>query len=127
MTQDLHTPVKSDRFSTRGRAEKNLPPDFEVVEDDRGFYGIRKFFYEPPPREPTMDIICPFCGACHFETTDQYDPDRHAHPGMLRLKEPYLGYGWEPPPPDPSAGSGSLECRDCGALLAPEGKFKVSE
>ena len=73
----------------------------------------------------TLDIICPQCGSCHFETTDQYDPEKHVHSGMLRLKEPYASYGWMPPPPDPSAGSGSLECAECGALIAPEGKFRT--
>lgn len=121
MTQEIYTPVKSDRFTTKARAERNMPPDFMAVEDERGWYGVREFVFEPP----TKDIICPLCGACHYETTDQYDPDKHAHPGMLRLKEPYVSYGWEPPPPDPSAGSGSIECRDCGGLIAPEGKFKL--
>lgn len=104
------------KYKTRTLAEKNIPVGYDIVEDDEGFYGVKR---------ETMDIICPLCGACHFETTEQFDPDKQAHPGMLRLKEPFAGWGWEPPPPDPSAGSGVLECRDCGGLLAPEGKLKL--
>lgn len=113
---EIYTPAKADRYKTRAAAERRIPLGYDIVEDEKGFYGVKR---------KALDIICPLCGACHFETTEMYEADRHAHPGMLRLKEPYVGYGWEPPPPDPSAGSGVLECRDCGGLLAPEGRLKV--
>jgi len=113
------TPVKSDRYKTLAKAQQAIPDDYEIKEDERGFYGVLK-----APCEP-VDVICPLCGGRHYETTDQYDPDKHAHPGMIRLKEKYANYGWEPAPPDPSAGSGSIECRQCGGLVAPEGRFKL--
>lgn len=106
------------KYKTRTLAEKNIPDGYDIVENDDGFYGVRR---------EVLDIICPLCGACHFETTSQFNPDKVAHPGMLKLKDTYAGYGWEPPPPDPSAGYGILECRGCGGLLAPEGKFKVKD
>ena len=113
---EIFTPSRVDRYSNYKTARKFIPAGFDIKEDERGFYGVKK---------KSLDIICPLCAACHFETTATYEPDNHAHPGMLQLKEPYMSYGWEPPPPDPSAGSGVLECRECGGLLAPEGKFKV--
>lgn len=120
MTPDIFLSSRGDKYRTRTLAEKNLPDGYEIAGDDEtGFYGV------PKDINSGKDIVCPLCGACHFETTGDFNPDKHVHPGMLRLKEPYLSYGWEPPPPDPSAGSGALECRDCGGLLAPEGRFKL--
>ena len=120
MTQDIFLSSRGDKYRTRILAEKNLPDGYEISGDEEtGFYGV------PKAINSGKDIICPLCGACHFETTDEFDQDTHVHPGMLRLKEPYLSYGWEPPPPDKSAGSGALECRDCGGLLAPEGRLKL--
>ena len=120
MTQDIFLSSRGDKYRTRILAEKNLPDGYEIAGDEEtGFYGV------PKAINSGKDIICPLCGACHFETTEDFDIDKHVHPGMLRLKEPYLSYCWEPPPPDPSAGSGSLECRECGGLLAPEGRFKL--
>lgn len=113
---DIFLSSRGEKYRTRMLAERNIPAGYEIVEDPDGFYGVRR---------EAQDVICPLCGACHYETTDQYDPERHAHPGMIRLKEPFAGWGWEPPPPDPSAGSGSIECRDCGGLIAPEGRFKL--
>ena len=113
---EVFTPSKTDRYKSHLQAVKHIPAGYDIAEDDKGFFGVK---------QEALDIICPLCAACHFETTAMYEPDRHAHPGMLQLKEPYMSYGWEPPPPDPSAGSGVLECRDCGGLLAPEGNFKV--
>ncbi len=125
MTPDIFLSSRGDKYRTRTLADKNLPDGYEIAGDDQtGFYGVPKDANDIDT-DTGKNIICPLCGACHFETTDDFDPDKHVHPGMLRLKEPYLSYGWEPPPPDPSAGSGALECRDCGGLLAPEGRFKL--
>ncbi len=127
MTQDIFLSSRGEKYRTRTLAEKNLPDGYEIAGDDEtGFYGVPKDANDIDTNTDTgKDIICPLCGACHFETTDDFDPYKHVHPGMLRLKEPYLSYGWDPPPPDKSAGSGVLECRDCGGLLAPEGRFKL--
>jgi hypothetical protein len=73
-----------------------------------------------------LKVLCPSCGESHFETTGQYRANKHAHPGMIKMVEPYLSWGWQQPPQDPSAGSGCLECCECGAALAPNGILKVS-
>jgi hypothetical protein len=72
-----------------------------------------------------LKVVCPNCGESYHETTNAYRKTKIAHPGMLRLVEPYLSWGWETPPPDPSAGYGALTCPGCGAALAPSGKLKV--
>jgi len=71
------------------------------------------------------DVSCPNCGFVQFETTEKYDGSVSAHPGMISMKEPYLSWGWTPPPMDDSAGYGVLECGECGSQLAPSGKLKV--
>ncbi len=120
MTQDVFLSTRGEKYRTRTLAGKSLPDGYEIAGDEEtGFYGV------PKAINSGKDIICPLCGACHFETTGDFNPDKHAHPGMLRLKEPFAGWGWEPPPPDPSAGSGALECRGCGGLLAPNGRLKL--
>jgi hypothetical protein len=70
-------------------------------------------------------IICPECGASHFETTMRYRGNMPAHPGMIQMVEPYVTWGWTQPPKDSTAGFGVLECLDCGAALAPSGTLKV--
>lgn len=75
----------------------------------------------PKPKK----IKCPVCGTVQYETTAKYDPDKPANPGMLTMIEPYRGWGWEGPPMDNAAGFGSIECGECGSLLAPEGRFKI--
>lgn len=116
---DIYTPLKSDRYKTREQAEKNIPDGYDIIEDEKGFYGKRK------TEATRLFAFCPFCNSCHFETTKDYDPEKTAHPGMISMIEPYRGYGWQQPPKDPSAGYGVLECCECGSPLAPEGKLKV--
>ena len=70
-------------------------------------------------------VYCPNCGLVQYETTEQYRADIAAHPGMIKMLEPYLSWGWTQPPQDDSAGYGVLECGECGAPLAPNGKLKV--
>ena len=74
-----------------------------------------------------LKVICPGCGLRQFETTSQYNPKKHAHPGMLRQVEPYATWGWDGVPPDPTAGYGCLECGECGSALAPTGFLTVEE
>ncbi len=74
-----------------------------------------------------LRILCPLCGACHFETTEKYDADKMPHPGMIKMLAKYKEYGWPEPPQDDSAGYGCLECLDCGNALAPNGKLKVGK
>jgi len=79
----------------------------------------------PRRKRANLPVACPNCGHIHLETTGQYTPNQPAHPGMVRLVEPYAGYGWTAPPPDITAGFGCLECCNCGAAMAPNGKLKV--
>ena len=117
MQPDIYLTARGEKYSNRSLAEKNIPAEYEIVQDGGGFYGQRR---------KELKVICPLCGGSHYETTDQYSPDKHAHPGMLRMVEPYRSYGWQQPPQDPSAGSGCLECCECGSALAPNGFLKVS-
>jgi len=72
-------------------------------------------------------VICYECGENHYQTTGMYHPDTPAHPGMIKMIEPYLSWGWEQPPTDATAGPGVLECASCGAALAPSGRLNVEE
>ena len=72
-----------------------------------------------------QNVVCPNCGFVQYETTEQYDDSVSAHPGMIKMIEPYASWGWEQPPMDVSAGYGCLECGECGSQLAPNGKLKV--
>lgn len=112
---ETHLTARGEKYKTRQAAEKNLPPGFRIVEDEEGFYGVKD----------TQDVICPQCGQSFHHTTEAYDPDKVAAPDMLKLKQPYAGWGWEPPPPDASAGYGCLVCPECGGALAPSGKLRV--
>ena len=70
-------------------------------------------------------VECPMCGLRQYECTGRYDPDKPAHPGMIRMRDPWDKWGWEHPPKDDSAGFGCLECGECGAPLAPNGRLVV--
>jgi hypothetical protein len=88
----------------------DLEPDEEVklIKDPSGF-----------------DVQCPGCGQCYHKTTEQYNPDIDANPAMLELKEPYVSWGWNGMPNDPSMGYGCLECPDCGTALSPSGTLRI--
>ena len=79
------------------------------------------------PKGKGHDVICPGCRESYHETTRRYNPNRDANAGMLKLKDEYISYGWDQPPPDPTAGYGFLECPQCGAPLAPSGRLEVRE
>jgi len=122
-------PFKLERHA---QAAVEACPGFIVVEDGfGGFIGIKEAqdtsFPEPNTGEPfnPQDITCPGCGQCFHETTSSFDSDKDANPAMLRLKEPWLGWGWDAPPLDPTMGYGCLVCPDCGSALAPNGRFKT--
>lgn len=115
----IYLGANGERYKTFGFAKRNIPKGYRIVGNEReGFYG---------EKIEEMDVVCPACGRSFHETTKNFDPDKNANPRMLDLKEPYLSRGWDPPPPDPSAGYGSLECPGCGALLAPSGKLTIRE
>jgi len=79
------------------------------------------------PKGKGHDVICPGCAESYHETTETYNPNRDANAGMLKLKDEYISYGWDQPPPDPTAGYGFLECPNCNAPLAPSGRLEVRE
>ena len=79
------------------------------------------------PKGKNHDVICPGCRESYHETTKRYNPNRDANAGMLKLKDIYISYGWDQPPPDPTAGYGFLECPNCSAPLAPSGRLEVRE
>lgn len=79
------------------------------------------------PKGKGHDVICPGCRESYHETTDSYNPNKDANAGMLKLKDEYISYGWDQPPPDPTAGYGLLECPQCLAPLAPSGRLEVRE
>lgn len=82
---------------------------------------------QPQRKKGRLLVQCPSCETRQFEVTKAYDPKKMAHPGMVQMIEPYLSWGWEGPPPDPSAGYGVMECGQCGSALAPHGFLKVVE
>ena len=79
------------------------------------------------PKGKGHEVICPGCRESYHETTKSYKPNRDANAGMLKLKDIYISYGWDQPPPDPTAGYGFLECPNCSAPLAPSGRLEVRE
>lgn len=60
------------------------------------------------------DVVCRSCGDKYHETTEKYDPNTPTRATMLKLKEPWAGYGWEDFPQDDSVGYDSLACPGCG-------------
>ena len=116
---DIFLSARNEKYKTRALAEKNIPKEYEIIEDAEGFYGVRK------TGQSGLPVLCPYCRESHFKTTDQYNPDETAHPGMIKMIEPYLSYGWQQPPQDPTAGYGVLECCECGSPLAPDGFLTV--
>ena len=79
------------------------------------------------PKKSGHDVICPGCRESYHVTTSSYSPNRDANAGMLKLKDEFKSYGWDEPPPDPTAGYGLLECPNCSAPLAPSGRLEVRE
>jgi len=71
------------------------------------------------------DVICPGCGGIYHETTEKFNPDTDVNPSMLKLKKKYRDWGWQDVPPDATCGFGCIECPECGAMMAPDGKLRV--
>ena len=85
-----------------------------------------------------LDVFCAGCGKSFHSTTDKYNPDKAATGDMCELKEPWKGYGWAiygdgETALDINAGqrasvpSALMECPGCCALMAPQGRLKVSD
>ena len=70
-------------------------------------------------------IKCPNCGRVSHKTTTKYRKVLDARPDMPELLPKLAALGWNGPPPDKSAGYGSIVCPSCDCLLAPSGKFTV--
>ena len=109
---DIFLSARGTKYQNEALARKNIPPGYTVMHDDEGWYGVKA---------QSKRVVCRYCGGSHYETTDQYNANHTAHPGMIRMVEPYRSYGWQEPPQDPTAGYGVLECCECGSPLAPEG------
>jgi len=131
---DIILSTKGEPFKLERHAQAAIKdkPGYVVVEDGLGgFIGVQEVgdtsLPGPNTGEPSnpQDIICPGCGQSYHKTTELFDPDKDANPAMLQLKEPWLGWGWEAPPSDPTMGYGCLVCPDCGAALAPNGRLKT--
>lgn len=108
-------------FKTLRHAEKALEkyPDYVLEKRTIGYVGI------PKGKQKTKEVICPSCGGAYFALTENYNPDINANPAMIDMKPQYKEWGWPDLPKDASLGYGILECPECGAALAPNGKLKV--
>ena len=70
-------------------------------------------------------VKCPSCGQVHHALTDDFDPGKPPHSGMIKLLPIYEELGWERPPTDITLGYGVLRCCGCEAPLAPSGRLKL--
>jgi hypothetical protein len=76
-----------------------------------------------------MKIQCPGCKKVFHETTEKYDPDVRPNGAMVRLLEPWKGWGWAAFDAEGLAASTTLcsemLCPGCTAPLAPSGRLTV--
>ena len=80
-------------------------------------------------------IKCPSCCDCYHETTENFNPDVQPNGSMVRLMEPWRGWGWSPFGDDDDRDiefaetaatlSSDLICPGCGSPLAPDGRLIV--
>ena len=76
-----------------------------------------------------MKVQCPGCKKVFHETTEKYDPDIRPNGAMVRLLEPWKGWGWAAFDAEGAAVSTTLcsemLCPGCTAPLAPSGRLTV--
>lgn len=74
------------------------------------------------------DVICPSCRQSTYETiAGKFDPDVLISPDMVRMKDPWRGWGWSGFSHDPGAGHGQMVCLHCDTPLAPAGRLELGE
>jgi hypothetical protein len=76
-----------------------------------------------------MKVQCPGCKKVYYETTEKYDPDVRPNGAMVRLLDPWKGWGWPGFDPDGATKSTTLcaemLCTGCSDPLAPSGRLTV--
>jgi hypothetical protein len=76
-----------------------------------------------------LRVQCPGCKKVFHETTEKYDPDIRPNGAMVRLLEPWKGWGWAAFDAEGAAVSTTLcsemLCPGCTAPLAPSGRLTV--
>ena len=76
-----------------------------------------------------LRIQCPGCKKVYHETTEKYDPDVRPNGAMVRLLEPWKGWGWAAFDAEGQAVSTTLcsemLCPGCTAPLAPGGRLTI--
>jgi hypothetical protein len=76
-----------------------------------------------------LKVQCPGCKKVFHETTEKYDPDVRPNGAMVRLLEPWKGWGWAAFDAEGEAVSTTLcsemICPGCQAQLAPSGRLTV--
>ncbi len=76
-----------------------------------------------------MKVKCPGCRQVFHETTDAYQPNVRANGSMLKLLEPWAGWGWDTFGDNRKATASVLAsemfCPSCDSPLAPGGRLRV--
>jgi hypothetical protein len=76
-----------------------------------------------------LKVQCPGCKKVYHETTEKYDPDVRPNGAMVRLLDPWKGWGWAAFDAEGAAVSTTLcsemLCPGCTAPLAPSGRLTV--
>jgi len=82
-------------------------------------------------------IKCPNCGQCFHETTEKFNPDIRPNGSMVRLRQPWRGWGWSPFGGEDGRDirfaeseatlCSDLRCPCCGSPLAPGGRLTTVE
>lgn len=76
-----------------------------------------------------MKVQCPGCKKVYHETTEKFDPDVRPNGAMVRLLDPWKGWGWAAFDAEGEAVSTTLcsemLCPGCTAPLAPSGRLTV--
>ncbi len=76
-----------------------------------------------------LKVQCPNCKKVYHETTEMFDPDVRPNGAMVRLLEPWKGWGWAAFDAEGQAVSTTLcsemLCPGCTAPLTPSGRLTV--
>ena len=82
-----------------------------------------------------LEVVCPNCGKCFHETSDEFDPYVNAHGGMVRLKDPWRKWMWSSFGDDGRAPKDAerkdttrypmMTCPQCCGAMAAKGKMKI--